>query len=106
MLKAALTDGPDSPICGKVRARTYPVEERAGLVWVYDGRARRPARRGRHPRSVPAPDAVIVGRHRRRQGNWRYAAENGFDEAHARYLHRYGSLWTMFKQFPAWACRR
>jgi phenylpropionate dioxygenase-like ring-hydroxylating dioxygenase large terminal subunit len=34
VLKAALTDGPDSPICGKVRVRTYPVEERAGLIWV------------------------------------------------------------------------
>src|SRR5690349_18538981 len=37
VLRAALTDGPDSPICGKVRVKTYPVEERAGLVWVYVG---------------------------------------------------------------------
>ena len=36
-LVAALTDGPDSPICGKVRVRTYPVEERIGIVWVYIG---------------------------------------------------------------------
>src|ERR671919_469998 len=38
-LVAALTDGPDSPICGKasVRVRTYPVEERAGLIWVWPG---------------------------------------------------------------------
>src|SRR2546428_8523978 len=37
VLRAALTDGPDSPICGKVSLRTYPVEERAGLVWVWMG---------------------------------------------------------------------
>ena len=33
----AVTDGPDSPIVGKVGVRTYPVEERKGLVWVYIG---------------------------------------------------------------------
>ena len=37
VLCAALTDGPDSPICGKVRVRTYPVEERLGLIWIYVG---------------------------------------------------------------------
>jgi hypothetical protein len=54
------------------------------------------------PEAFLHEDAVIVGRITTRKGNWRYAAENGFDDAHARYLHRYGSLWTMFKQFPAW----
>ncbi len=34
---AALTDGPDSPTVGKVRLKTYPVEERAGLLWVWMG---------------------------------------------------------------------
>ena len=32
VLKAALTDGPDSPICNKVRVKTYPVAERAGRI--------------------------------------------------------------------------
>jgi phenylpropionate dioxygenase-like ring-hydroxylating dioxygenase large terminal subunit len=36
-LVAAITDGPDSPIAGKCRVRTYPVEERLGLVWLYIG---------------------------------------------------------------------
>jgi hypothetical protein len=49
---------------------------------------------------------VIVGRITERRGNWRYAAENGFDEAHAKYLHRYGSLWTLFRQIPAWSRRK
>ncbi len=34
---AALTDGPDSPVVGKVRVRTYPVEERKGIVWIWMG---------------------------------------------------------------------
>ena len=33
---------------------------------------------------------------------WRFAAENGFDEGHAKYLHR-TSLWRMFKVMPTWS---
>ncbi len=32
-LKAVITDGPDSPICGKLSVATYPVEERLGMLW-------------------------------------------------------------------------
>ncbi|HEY7060761.1 MAG TPA: Rieske 2Fe-2S domain-containing protein [Chloroflexota bacterium] len=106
VLKAALTDGPDSPICGKVRAKTYPVEERAGMIWVWmgEGASAVPVEDDIPPAFLE-PDAVIVGRINVRKGNWRYGAENGFDEAHAKYLHRYGSLWTMFRHIPAWAKR-
>src|SRR5262249_18309393 len=106
VLKAALTDGPDSPICGKVRVKTYPVEERAGLVWAWmgEGTPTVPVEDDIPPAFL-GQDAVIVGRISTRKGNWRYAAENGFDEAHAKYLHRYGSLWTMFRHVPAWAKR-
>jgi phenylpropionate dioxygenase-like ring-hydroxylating dioxygenase large terminal subunit len=103
VLKAALTDGPDSPICGKVRVRTYPVEERAGLVWVWMG--------GDTP-TVPVeadipdelldPRAVLVGRITVRKGNWRLAAENGYDEGHVLFLHRYGALATLFMRMPGW----
>ncbi len=34
---AAITDGPESPITGKVAVRTYPAAERLGLVWVFVG---------------------------------------------------------------------
>lgn len=34
---AFLADGPDSPACGKVRARRYPTEEVGGVVWVWMG---------------------------------------------------------------------
>ena len=40
-----------------------------------------------------------------RRGGWRYAAENGFDEGHAKYLHR-TSLWRMFKVMPTWSKTR
>lgn len=102
VLTAALTDGPDSPICGKVRAKTYPVEERAGLVWVYIGEKTPPRVEADIPSEFLHPDAVIVGRISGQRGNWRYGCENGFDEGHSMFLHRYGALLSAFRQMPAW----
>lgn len=34
---AFIADGPDSPACTTIRARTYPVEEVGGVIWVYMG---------------------------------------------------------------------
>ncbi len=106
-LCAVITDGPDSPICGKVTVQTYHVEERLGMVWVYIPLADEQP----HPidDQLPAELAgnagVIGGRIQPRHGNWRFAAENGFDEGHAKYLHR-TSLWRMFKPMPTWNITR
>ena len=101
-LVAVITDGPDSPICGKVRVPQLP-----------DRRVSRPGL-GVHRRPPPAPadDAAPRGAGRRpavrvggriedRTGDWRLFAENGFDEGHAKYLHRH-SLWRTFKMMPTW----
>ncbi|HLY64806.1 MAG TPA: aromatic ring-hydroxylating dioxygenase subunit alpha [Chloroflexota bacterium] len=101
-LVAALTDGPDSPICGKVRVRTYPAEERFGIVWVWMGEGSPPPLDEDLPEDLLKPDAVVGGvRASLRDGNWRYAAENGFDEPHPRFLHR-NSLWQLFNRQPGW----
>lgn len=107
VLAAALTDGPDSPICGKVRLRTYPVEERLGWVWIYMGEADPP------PVETDIPQELLQGkpffwavRVTLRQGNWRYPVENAADEAHPRYLHR-EALFTYFRRAqPAWTRTR
>ncbi|WP_216215379.1 aromatic ring-hydroxylating dioxygenase subunit alpha [Amycolatopsis aidingensis] len=102
-LCAVITDGPDSPICGKVTVRTYPVAERLGLVWVYVPIADEQP----HPIDEQLPEElvgnrfVVGGRIEPRRGNWRFACENGFDEGHAKYLHR-TSLWRLFKPMPTW----
>jgi nitrite reductase/ring-hydroxylating ferredoxin subunit len=102
-LKAALTDGPDSPICGKVQAKTYPVEERGELIWVYMGDGSPPPVEEDVPEQFLDPDAVICGRITVQRGNWRYACENSFDSGHANYLHRYGAVHSMFRKMPAWS---
>jgi len=102
VLCAAITDGPDSPICGKVAVRTFPVEERLGLVWIFSGEAEPPSIDEQLPEELTgAPAFSIGGRIDDRRGNWRLAAENGFDEGHAKYLHR-TSWWRLYKTMPTW----
>lgn len=102
-LVAALTDGPDSPICGRasVRVATYPVEERAGLIWVYVGDAPAPPVEDDIPEELLRPDAVVQPMVDLRQGNWRYGMENAVDEGHAKYLHRH-TPYYFFSKFPGY----
>lgn len=101
-LVAVITDGPDSPMCGKARVQTYPVEEAVGLIWVFIGD------QDPHPLSdqlpeelVDPPSYAVGGRIEDRTGDWRLYAENGFDEGHAKYLHN-SSYWRIFKMMPTW----
>ena len=102
-LVAALTDGPDSPICGlaDVKVKTYPVEERVGLIWVYIGDEPHPAVEADIPEELLMPDAVVIPLVELRKGDWRYAMENAVDESHARYLHR-KTPFAFFRKFPAY----
>jgi phenylpropionate dioxygenase-like ring-hydroxylating dioxygenase large terminal subunit len=101
LLVAAITDGPDSPICGKVAVRTYPVAERLGLVWIYVGDNPPPPVEADIPSELVQPDTAVLGRITIRAGNWRFGAENGFDDGHAKFLHR-KTLWTIRRLMPAW----
>lgn len=108
-LRAVITDGPDSPICGKVTVATYPVTERLGLLFIYLGdlpnsQQPPPVERDLPPELVNNP-LVAGGRTDIRTGNWRFAAENGFDEGHAKYLHN-TALWRLFKVMPTWNITR
>ena len=101
-LVAVITDGPDSPMCGKVAVQTYPTEEAVGMVWVFIGdRDPHPLREQLPAELVNPPDFAVGGRIEDRDGDWRLYAENGFDEGHAKYLHR-TSYWRLFKVMPTW----
>lgn len=101
-LVAVITDGPDSPMCGKVQVETYPCEERIGLVWVFIGDDEpHPLDEQLPEELVDPPEYAVGGRIENRPGNWRLYAENGFDEGHAKYLHR-TSKWRIFKTMPVW----
>jgi len=99
-LVAALTDGPESAMVGKARVATYPVAERAGIVWMFHGDGTPPPVEAHIPEELLASGSVIEARITERPGDWRYAAENGFDESHGKYLHR-DSLMVFFSHPPA-----
>src|SRR3989442_3156087 len=42
-LVAALTDGPESSVVGRVKIKSYPAQERQGVIWVFIGEGEPPA---------------------------------------------------------------
>jgi nitrite reductase/ring-hydroxylating ferredoxin subunit len=98
---AAITDGPASPLIGKVRVPSYPVEEKNGVIWVYIGDGTPPRLVEDVPEVFLRDDTTVVSRITERKGNWRLGAENGLDPAHATYLHRTAWMCTPLK-FPAY----
>ena len=96
---AAITDGADSPLIGKVRVASYPVEERKGIVWVFMGDEKPYPLEEDVPEEFLEEENVIGARVTLRKGNWRLAAENGLDPAHAGYLHRDAWL-TILRRLP------
>jgi phenylpropionate dioxygenase-like ring-hydroxylating dioxygenase large terminal subunit len=100
-LVAALTDGPDSPLCGRVGVKTFPAAERAGLIWIYKGDGPPPPLERDIPSELLSERTAVEGRVTERAGDWRHAAENGFDEGHGKYLHR-DALFVTFMHPPAY----
>lgn len=94
-LVAALTDGPDSAIVGRVRLRTYPAIERQGMVWVYIGDRPAPPIDDELPPDLLQSTYTGV-RVRDFLGNWRIAMEGAVDPSHAFYLHRTALLSRTF----------
>lgn len=97
-LTTILTD-PESPLIGKLKLRTYPVQERKGIVFVFIGDAdpAPPLEHDLPPGFLDESLAVFPeGWSKVVNSNWRPAAENGFDPAHA-YIHRNSKLIVDYK---------
>ena len=73
---AVPTEGPTSQVPGKVRLPTYPVEERAGIVWVWIGDQEPVPVEEDIPNALLRDDAVVKVRDVIFNGNWRWHAEN------------------------------
>lgn len=104
-LIAALTDGPESAVVGKKGkgVRSYPVEERIGIIYVYMGDGNPPALEEDIPEELLNPEYVFESVTSIWESNWRAAVENGYDASHASYVHRYSFRWrTQFNIPPGW----
>ena len=97
---AALTDGPDSPVVGKVRVRTFPVVERKGIVWIWLGTGQPVPLEEDVPKLILRSDTLVKVRHSQVYGNWRYHAE-GSSGGHFFMLHR-DSLSLLFHRSAAY----
>ena len=99
MCLAVLGEGVDSKVVGKVKVRTYPVEERKGLLWIWMGKMAPVPLEEDVPSLMLRDDTVVRAFYRVHYGNWRAHADNP-GAGHAQMLHR-DSSWIMFQQFPA-----
>jgi phenylpropionate dioxygenase-like ring-hydroxylating dioxygenase large terminal subunit len=94
---AGLIERPDSPFIGKLRARSYPTEERMGIVFVWMGETE-PVPLGE---DLPAElsDPELTGRRYLRvkvwEANWTEPMAQGID-FHEFYLHRGVNVWRLF----------
>ncbi len=90
-LVAALTDGPDCAMVGKLKIKSYPAVERQGVVWVFVGDIEPPPLEADVFPDFLEEGALVGGRVFEWQGNWRLAMEGAIDPSHPFYLHR--SAW-------------
>ncbi|HTW86661.1 MAG TPA: Rieske 2Fe-2S domain-containing protein [Candidatus Binataceae bacterium] len=98
VLKTILAS-PDDPLIGKLRIRTYPIEERGGMIFIFVGdeeyRPLPALESDLPPRMDDNPifpylldeDVFLRGIHRPVNSNWRLGMENGNDPTHI-LIHR------------------
>ena len=91
-LVAVITD-PECPLIGKIALKTYPVEERKGMVFVFIGDGA-PTELGLDLQPGILDDDMTLfpdGEEAVVMSNWRLGAENGIDASHI-YIHRNAGL--------------
>jgi nitrite reductase/ring-hydroxylating ferredoxin subunit len=99
---AALVEGPESKIPGKVGVRAYPVEERFGAVWVFVGDGVAPPLDDDIPRELKEPHARPSFVFDDWCCNWRLVTENFADMCHAAYVHRTSAI-MLFRKISAFS---
>ncbi len=91
---AALGEGPDSKMPGKIHARVYPTVTLQGLVYVWMGEGE-PAEMGEDiPEEFFDDKGVLMYWSTEWPCNWRPALEN-LNDAHVRYVHRDSLMFLM-----------
>ncbi len=96
---AALGEGPDSPMPGKIKARVYPTETLKGVVFVWTGKGAPAPLAENIPEEFFQPEKFVVSWKTEWPANWRPCFENSFD-SHVRYLHRNSAMLLMKKIYP------
>ena len=98
---AALNEGPCSRLPGRVQVRTYPVEERSGLIWIYMGTKSPKPLADDVPPELLDEDAITYCHTEEWNFSWLPGLENLMD-THDLFVHR-NSVFYFFTKIPAWA---
>ena len=100
-LVAVLTEGPDCPMVGKVRQRTYPVREFRGLIWIWMGDGAPVPLEDDLPPEISDPANTLFSSIETWDANWRPITENT-DGYHAPILHYNAMPRVLFMSWVAW----
>lgn len=88
-LRACIQEGPNSLMAGKVKTKSYPVEERLGVVWAWIGDLEPVSIEEDLPLAMKVPGIVsLVHFTKVWTTNWSLLFDNFIDGLHAPYLHR------------------
>ena len=87
MCVAVLPEGPESEVPGKIRIRTYPVEERKGIIWIWMGKGDPVPVEDDIPDLIVRDDTIVKFRPLIQYGNWRWHSENVV-AGHAAMIHK------------------
>jgi phenylpropionate dioxygenase-like ring-hydroxylating dioxygenase large terminal subunit len=88
-LIAALMEGPDSPIARKVATQSYPVQEHAGLIWLWPGNMTPTLVVDDVPEWIGRQDMFFnISMYTDYKCNWRWLVDNWPQDHHAQYVHR------------------
>jgi phenylpropionate dioxygenase-like ring-hydroxylating dioxygenase large terminal subunit len=96
---AAFGEGPESPMPGKLRARTYPVRTVKGVVFVWMGKGEPVPFEEDAPEEFFEPETMVFNWTSEWVANWRPAVEN-YADSHVRYVHRNSVLMLMRPILP------
>ena len=88
-LRACIQEGPNSMMPGKVKTKSYPVEERLGVIWAWIGDMEPVSIEEDLPLAMKVPGIVnLVHFTKVWTTNWALLFDNFIDGLHAPYLHR------------------
>jgi phenylpropionate dioxygenase-like ring-hydroxylating dioxygenase large terminal subunit len=88
-LVAALMEGPDAPIVGKVEVPTYPVQAHAGLIWLWLGSMTPSKLVDDVPEWIGDQNHFYnISMFTDYRCNWRWLVDNWPQDHHAQYVHR------------------
>jgi phenylpropionate dioxygenase-like ring-hydroxylating dioxygenase large terminal subunit len=96
---AALGEGPQSPMPGKIRAKAYPTATLKGVVFVWMGKGAPVPLEENIPEEFFQLEKTVIAWNTVWRANWRPCFENSFD-SHVRYLHRNSALLLMKDMYP------